>query len=75
MNNTDAAPTRTFTVLNSLDGTFRVHKCGCRDIERGERYNGKWDVEGVSADDVIEREVEALRGDFGDEADDFIFAR
>ncbi len=62
-----------FTVVNDMDGTFRVHRRGCADITRRRRSNNQWDREAESADELVRREREELREEFGDDADDFEF--
>ena len=66
---------RRFAVVNSTDGSFHVHKHDCADLARREnaRANGIEFAEAVDADACVDQIVESLRGDFGDEADQFFF--
>ena len=64
----------TYTIINSVDGTFRVHRKGCADIKRreGMLMNGMADREAENVETAIAAEREGFRnGGFGDEADDF----
>lgn len=62
-----------FHIINSMDGSIHVHRAGCADITRREldRANSDYVVTAKSGDAAFEAEIEALRADFGDEADDF----
>lgn len=55
----------TYTIVNDMDGTFRVHRKGCADVDRRRMKNGQWDAEAASVDELVAREVAALNKDIG----------
>jgi len=62
----------TYVVVNATDGTFRVHRSGCRDIEKTPR-NGRWDAVAPDVKTLIANELTALAKDFGDSYDESYF--
>lgn len=67
--------TNRFAVINTTDGTFRVHRHDCRDVQRDldSRANGVYFKDAADVDALIDSEIAHLRVDFGDAADHFEF--
>ena len=54
-----------YIVVNAMDGTFRIHRPGCRDIMKT-LMNGHWESEAPDTKTLVAQELADLAVDFGD---------
>jgi hypothetical protein len=53
-----------FTICNMMDGTWLVHRAGCRDLKKAKMENGRSNIQAESAEQAVEMYLERMNADF-----------